>query len=275
MKRSLFAAAVLSLFASAATSSFGATALAAAASKAVPSESSRDYLAFLSDAEKSSLASSGDVRNFGAKMDDLSLWKRAPFGASVAMALGSRQSTIAAESLFLVDLPKDAGAPLDLSVLRAFTAFSTMKGLQVYSASLKRMETFIYDSWRVDSLEAKNALPDPVFSSAPSGYDCLIFQKEEQTGAIYSTLHFERQDGFYLLTLENLTELRYLFFTLVAPRDLKTLFVIVPTSDKLVVYCATVAKTPSFLGLERLKQSSFFYRMKALASWFAGNLSRE
>lgn len=251
----------------------------AAATAALPAQdrpSSTSYLAFLTDTERNALSASGDLRGFGARLDDLSIWKRAPFAATVNTALGGRDSSIAAETLFLVDLPPgSAGASLDLKILRAFTAFSTMKNLQVYSASLRKMETFIYDSWRAQDAGAKVALPDPVFSAAPESYGCVMYQKEEQTGDIYSSFLYDKRNESYVVRLRNLTEMRYLFFQLVPPNGLDTLFVVEPCSDKLVVYAVTLASTPRFLGIERLKQDSFFYRMKALASWFSANLAAE
>jgi hypothetical protein len=137
------------------------------------------------------------------------------------------------------------------------------------------METFIFDSWRIGSLEGKEALDDPAFSSASAHYECFLYQKEEQTGDVYSSLSFDSRDGLYEVKLNNQTRLRYLFFTLVQPRDLTTLFIVAPTRDRLVLYGITVAATPRFLGLERMKGSSFSNRMKALASWFSANLARE
>ncbi len=235
-------------------------------------KTANDYLSFLTSEERATLASKGDIRSFGASLGDLSLWKRAPFSASVEAALGSKPSSIAAESLFLIDPPGN-GVSLNLAVLRAFTSFTSMKGLQVYSSSLKRMETFIFDSWRIDSLKSRKALPDPIFEVAPRHFDCLMYQKEEQTGDIYSKLSYDEKDGRFQIELNNLTKLDYFFFTLVPPGDLTTLFIIEPTADKLIVYGVTVAQTPRFLGLERLKQDSFFYRMRALASWFSAGLA--
>jgi hypothetical protein len=233
------------------------------------------YLGFLDEAERSALASTGEVTGFGSKATDLDIWQKAPFAEALRAVLPAGRSTIAAEGLFLVDLPAGAtGRDLDRRVLAAFTAFSSMKGLQVYSASLRKMETFIYDSWRVDSLETKARLPDPYPDPAVRHVEYLMYQKEEQTGDVYSLMSVDLRDGYYLVTLNNLTELRWFFVSLVAPKELKTVFVVVPTEDKIVMYGITVANTLRLLGLENAKRSSFFYRMKSLEGWFAGNLAR-
>jgi hypothetical protein len=234
-----------------------------------------DYASFLTQDERDTLFKSGELTSFGSKPEELPIWQKAPFAAAVRAALPARPSTIAAEGLFLLDLPKTQDrVEMDGKVLKAFTSFSTMKGLLVYSASLKKMETFIYDSYRVDSLENRSPLPDPELAAATGHAEFTLYQKEEQTGDVFSSMKLDVRDGYYTAVLNNLTGLRYLFFQLVAPRELTTLFVVVPVEDHLVLYGVTVANTPRFLGLERMKQSSFFYRMKALSTWFSGNLPR-
>ncbi len=147
-----------------------------------------------------------------------------------------------------------------------------MKGLLVYSESLKKMETFIYDSYRVDSIDTKQRLPDPSENIAPNSAVYFLYQKEEQTGDVYSKMEYVSHGTWFEVRLTNETPLKYLIFTLVAPRELTTSFYLVPLDDKIVLYGITVAKTPALLGLEKLKRKSFFNRMNALASWVQSNL---
>lgn len=234
-----------------------------------------DYLTFLTDEQRGKLLASGEMDDAASKPGELPLWQKSPFAPFVAETFKDKPSSIAAEALFVLDRPAGMDAAgADARVLKSFTDFSSMKGLLVYSASLRKMETFIFDSYRVASLADRARLPDPVFSSIPQEYECTMYQKEEQTGDVYSRLSFANHGGWYSVSLNNLTGMRYLFFQLVAPKDLTTLFIIVPTSDKLLLYGITVANTPRFLGIERSKESSFSNRMKALAGWFSGNLAR-
>jgi hypothetical protein len=193
----------------------------------------------------------------------------------IRSAYGSRASTIAAESWLLLDKPAyRTTAERDLQVFRSFTAFTTMKGLLVYSESLKKMETFIYDSYRIDSLATKQRLPDPEETEVPNFVTYYLYQKEEQTGDIYSEMKFVSHSSWYEVTLTNQTPMKYLFLTLVEPRELMTSFYLVPTDDKLLLYSMTIAKTPTFMGIEKLKRNSFFNRMKALASWVQSNMAQ-
>jgi hypothetical protein len=235
-----------------------------------------DYSSFLTAAERDELVTKGELGSIGTKLEDLSLWRRAPFSPNVLAELSGRPSTIAAECLFLLDRPRAASeAELNRAILKSFTSFSTMKGLLVYSDSLKKMETFIFDSYRVASLEDRRALPDPDPKDLSASLNYALYQKEEQAGAVYSRMSVHASGESTVVTLSNLTELRLFGLRFVGPGNLCTLFIVVPLDDRLVLYGATLANTPHLFGLERMKQKSFFYRMKALASWFETNLEKQ
>jgi hypothetical protein len=239
-------------------------------------DSTTEYLRFLSPNDLGKLVQSGSLTYFGVTVQDLPIWKNAPFSDLVRTALGKNKSSIASESLFLLDRPAAASKEeMGLKVFKAFTSFDAMKGLMVYSESKKGMETFIFDSHRVDSLSDPHALPDPEASSLPPHVEYTLYQKEEQFKNVYSRFAFDAGDSWYAVSLVNLTPLRYMLITLVPPEQLRTMFIIVPLQDKLVVYGITSANTPRLFGLERSKQSSFSNRMKALVSWFSTNLSTQ
>jgi hypothetical protein len=147
-----------------------------------------------------------------------------------------------------------------------------MKDLQVYSQSLKRMETFIFDAYRVGSLDKADKLADPEFPTGSSDISFLLFEKEEQTGEGFSRYSFTQEPNWFQVTQTNLTGLNYGMVPLVAPQDLLTRVYVVPGKDSILVYGVTVAKTFSLFGWERSKTSSLYNRMKALVTWFGNNL---
>jgi hypothetical protein len=237
-------------------------------------ESAEDYLHFLSAADRETLEKSGNLTNFGITIKDLPFWESMPFADQVRSSAEKSESSIASESLFLLDKPEAGSrAELDAKVFKAFSSFSTMKGLLVYSESKKGMETFIFDSHRVDGIATARALPDPDSVSVPTHAEYFMYQKEEQFKDVYSRFTFDIKDDWDQVSLVNLTPMRYLFITLVPSERLHTTFIIVPLKDKLLVYGLTFAGTPKLFGLERSKQSSFSNRMKALVSWFSTNLA--
>lgn len=244
----------------------------------------REYSSFLTDEEQRVLLEKGELTNFGSKPSDLSLWRRAPFATDVGAAVDGLSTSIAAEGLFVIDRPTDlplsqdpavsGSSGLEKRILKSFTAFSTMKGLLAYSESKKKMETFIFDSYRITSLQDKSALPDPDIGEVPRQSSWTIYQKEEQAGDMYSRMTVSFIDGRADVILTNLNDLKAFGIRLVRPEELRTIFVVVPLGDKIALYGITVANTPRFFGLERIKEKSFFNRMKALASWFQGNLAK-
>ncbi|HNY20881.1 MAG TPA: hypothetical protein PKO22_01900 [Treponemataceae bacterium] len=252
---------------------FFIAAFACVLAPAFAEQNAHDYTVFLSKEDQSTLFEKGELTGFASRLANLTLWRSVPFAAEVREACPDGPSTIAAEALFLIDRPVSTdAADLDRKILKSFTSFSTMKGLLAYSDSKKKMETFIFDSYRVNSLTDRQAMSDPDIADAPNQSSYTIYQKEEQTGDVYSSMNIGLMGGYDIVTLTNLTELKFLGLRLVAPQELRTVFVVVPLGDKIALYGVTVANTPSFFGLERLKEKSFFYRMKALASWFQGNL---
>jgi hypothetical protein len=238
-------------------------------------QSAAEYLSFLPAADRDNLFQKGELHNIGDKPADLPIWKNSPFAADVNALAQSLDVSVAAESLFLIDRPQASeDKDLGLKIFKSFTAFTTMKGLQVFSESLQKMETFIYDSYRVASLQDTRPLPDPVADAVPAEARYVVYEKEEQTGDMYNDFSFRSRAGWYQVDLVNLANINFAIFTLVSEKKLHTSFFIVPTADKIVVYAITLADTMRFLGIEKAKQKSFFNRMTALGSWFSANLSR-
>jgi hypothetical protein len=238
-------------------------------------QSAEDYLSFLPTAERAKLFRQGELHNIGDKPADLLIWKNSPFAVDVNALAQGLDVSVAAESLFLIDRPPASDdKKLGLKIFKSFTAFTTMKGLQVFSESLRKMETFIYDSYRVASLHDTRPLPDPVVDTVPAEARYVVYEKEEQTGDMYNYFSFRTKGGWYQVDLINLSNINFAVFTLVGRKKMHTSFFIVPTRDKIIVYAITMADTMRFLGIEKLKQKSFFNRMTALGSWFSANLAR-
>lgn len=229
-----------------------------------------DVLSFLSPADRSTLDQQGVVTVFADRYSGLHLGKGSPFEAAVAAQFDQRDSTLAAEALFLVpvSLPP-AGPDRDRDLQKALTSVSTMKNLQVYSTSLKRMETFIFDAYRTQTTDKGTRLPDP---DPAASIEFTMFQNEEQTGESFTRYSFAQEPRWYRVTLTNLTSLNYGIFPLVSPGDLLTTVFVVPVDDKLLIYGVTVAKTVSLFGLERTRTASLYNRMAALVTWLTNNL---
>jgi hypothetical protein len=234
----------------------------------------KDYLGFLTDEELKTLVSTGELTNIKGTVSDLPLWKKTPFNEKIRAATAGMDTTLAAEGIYLIDAPSLPRDELDLRIFKSFTAFTSMKGLEALSVSKGRMETFIFDAAMVDSADHSKRLPDPSVQSVPPRATYDVYEKEEQTGDSFVRFQvdFDAATDVFAVSLTNLTEMKYLFFTLVTPGHLNTYFFVVPCRDKLVLYGLTVAETARLFGLEKVKIRSFYNRMKALVSWFAANV---
>lgn len=237
---------------------------------------SKDYLSFLPPEELNKLYANGEVTNIAGNIKDLPLWQKSPMADAIRGALQGFDSTIVAEGFFLIDKPDLDPQSLDAKVFNTFTAFSTLKGIQVYSVSQGHLETFLFDASLVDASDNKKRLPDVAVTTVPPQADYVVYEKEEQTGDSYAKFHFDydEQNDTFAVNVTNLTSMKYLIFTLVDPGNLHTYFYVVPCQDKLVLYGLTAVKTGHFLGLEKSKEKSFYYRMRALVSWFADNVNK-
>jgi len=232
-----------------------------------------DALAFLSPEDRSALLDNGSVKVFSDRFDHLRLWKGGPFEASAKTLFTGRESTLAAEALFIVPVslpsePEARGRILE----KAMTSVSTMKGLQVYSISLKRMETFIFDAYRTSSTDKKARLDDPEIPLTSGTTSFVMFQNEEQTGESFARYEFSKELWWYQVTLTNLTSLNYGIVPLVSPQGLLTRVYIAPYENRLLIYGVTVAKTFSLFGLEKSRTASLYTRMEALVTWLSNNL---
>jgi len=237
---------------------------------------SRDYLGFLPADALDKLYAVGEVSNIAASIDQLPLWQRSPLASNVREALKGFDSTVSAEAFFLIARPSVTPGELNARIFNTFTAFSTLKGIEVFSVSKQRMETFLYDASLVDSADTKKRLPDVAVTSVPSRAEYTVYEKEEQTGDSYArfSFHYEDQSNTLEVAVTNLTPMNWLLFRLAEPGSIRTYFYVVPCQDKLILYGITSVKTARLLGLERTKDKSFYNRMRALVTWFANNVGR-
>lgn len=239
----------------------------------VAEETVDSALNWLNPQEMTALLKNKEISFFADTPNQLELWKRSPYQSKVATLLAGRQSTLAAEGLFLVDLPTNTTVLTPTQLVRAATAFSTMKGLQVYSDSKQAMETFIFDAYRVSALNKNQRMADPAEDPPSTEGSSLVFQNEEQTGEGFSQIAYSLVPNGIEVNQTNMTGLQYGIIQLVAPYDLLTHIYVVQAGGKLVIYGIVVAKTVQFLGLEKTKIHSLYNRMKALETWFSTNLN--
>ncbi len=227
------------------------------------------YCSFLSAGDRETLLSKGDLEVTGARQADLRLSSKAPFAAELGAELVPG-STVAIEGLFL--FPRPAGNA-ELGIYNAVNAIASMEGLEYYSLSKKAYDKLILASYRVQSAEHPDRLPDPTFPAVLPYQKAVIFQKDNRLGDGLSEVVWRQTPQGLVMTLSNLQPLKYGILPLVDPGNLKMLFVVTVLSDKVAVYGVMEAKTVSLFGLERSKDENFRNRMRALASWLGQRIA--
>ncbi|MDA8411560.1 MAG: hypothetical protein M0001_14390 [Treponema sp.] len=255
---------------------------AQAGPSALPPQTAADYLSFLGEEARASVISGKPLSETGASFDALSFWKGSPFASDALELCASIPATLAADSWTLVRLPPQedranedaATADLPLRIFRAFTAFSTMKGLKTKSAIFRGDEDFMLDSYRVDSELTRRRIPDPEAESVPADAVFTLYGKDFLAGEVYYRLGFVSRAGIFRVSLENLTPMYSLLLKLANPGDLITAFYIIPLGDSLLLYGLTVAKTPLVPGTVGLERKMLANRMIAIGKWFAGNMTK-
>jgi hypothetical protein len=243
--------------------------LAVPLSAQTPAPDAASYFSFLPSADREALLSKGDLEVTGARQSELRLSAKAPFAAELGAELVPG-STVALEGLFL--FPRPAGN-VELGIYNAVNAIASMEGLEYYSLSKKAYDKLILASYRVQSTDHPDKLPDPTFAAVPPYQKAVIFQKDNRLGDGLSEVVWKQTPQGLVMTLGNLQPLKYGLLTLVDPGNLKMLFVVTVLADKVAVYGVMEAKTASLFGLERSKDENFRNRMRALASWLGQRIA--
>jgi len=227
--------------------------------------SAEQYFTFLSSADRTTLLTKGELGSSGSDLESLRLAPQLPFEKILAAEITVPGSTVAQEGLYLFDRPSGDAM---LKIYNALNAVKSMAGTQYYSLSQKKMETLILESYRVDPKDKKTPLADPQFTEIPALQEISVFQKDNRLGNGVTKVLYQRQaDGSLTLTMTNLEALTYFFVPLVAPGEMKMVFVVIPLADKIAVYAAMEVKTARFFGLEHSKDENFRNRLRALAGW--------
>jgi hypothetical protein len=196
-----------------------------------------------------------------------------PAAALVARALSAESPAMLVESLFL--LPR--AAPPDEGSRRAEAAaayglmrsFSSLAGIEYYSASRGAMRVFYEESYLIDGPVSRRALADPPApdpSAPPRSETLFAFHRDTTFGANVYEYRFSVEGDAVLVESSNVTAMRLAFVPVIAPRGLRTWLVVYPASDAILFYAASVAKAPGLLR-GRLGES-FANRAEALFKWF-------
>jgi hypothetical protein len=198
-----------------------------------------------------------------------------PLAAELQQELTALDITIGVEMLRLYDRPEgnlDSEASR-LTLYNILRSISSMQGIEYYSATRGRMRTLFAASYAIDDPKTVKRIPDPLVEEVPAYSEAHMFQEDLTFGKnVYRAEYFARDYGI-VLKIRNLTEMRYYFLPMVKPEDSLTVLAVLPYEDGILFYGVMAAHTPSFFGIERSREESFYNRLNALYGWFVREVS--
>jgi len=159
-----------------------------------------------------------------------------------------------------------------LRIYNVLRSVGSMKGIQYYSASRKKMRTLFAESYLVDGPQTAVPQPDPVLDSIAADSTVYMFQEDLTFGKNLYRSRLRYVEGCFLVEASNLTVMRYLRLPMVQPENSYSLVLLVPADRRILFYGVAGAHTARFLGLERTKEDSFYNRLQALYGWFASRM---
>ncbi len=226
---------------------------------------------FLSPSEKEQLYSEGEIsRYFFDQKLPLYLFST-DFENDLWENISQIDVTIGVESLFFLkysDLITRENSSM-LSIYNTLLSVKTMKGIEYYSQSRKKMRTLYTESYGIKSLENTEPVDDPVYTTIPGILTRYMLQTDKTFGKnLYKAVY--RYDGNTIwINIVNETKMKYSFIPMVGVGKMSVSLFIRAVDDGLLFYGVSTAETSSFLGLAKSKKESFYNRIKAMFTWFS------
>jgi hypothetical protein len=197
-----------------------------------------------------------------------------PAAERIREAIVADKPGILVESAFFLPRPAPAerrGREAELAAIYGLLrSFSTLEGIQYYSATHKAMRVLFAESYRIDGPGTKLRLSDqpaPAIADIPRSEALFAFQRDLNFGSNIYSYSFESAPGCVTVTINNLTRLSFGIIPLVAPKALEMRLLALQASDGIVFYVESDSSSPGpFRG--KLEES-FSNRATALFAWFS------
>jgi hypothetical protein len=191
-------------------------------------------------------------------------------------AIAAEKPSVIVETVFAIPRarPADqAGRKAELAaVYGLMRSFSTLEGIEYYSASHKAMRVLYAASYRIDDAQKRTRLPDqpaPGPDSIPGSETILAFQKDLSLGSNVYSYSFASYPDAVSVDATNLTRMSYGPIPMVSPGGFKTRLLVVAANDAIVFYAVITAGAPGIVKA-RLGES-LANRAEALFVWFKAN----
>ena len=161
---------------------------------------------------------------------------------------------------------------LTLGIYNTLRSIRSLKGIEYYSVSRKKVRTFFNDAYMVKNAGDITPLPDPLVKKVPSSDNIVIFQEDTTFGKSYTAMRYLSGKGNILVTMRNLTELTYGPIRVIEKDSMIIDMLVCPMDGGILFYGLCSVKTADLFGIAKSRSESFYNRIAALYAWFSGNL---
>jgi hypothetical protein len=212
--------------------------------------------------------------------EQLTLFPTLPIKERIEPEVARVEPTIGVELLLLFDpgiadaLARTAESDYHLRIYNVLRSISTLKGIEYYSASRKRMRTFFYDAYAIESPKNRERRDDPLVSSIPPDSTVYTYMKDSSLGNYVAEIRYHYHFDYFSMSIRNQTLLRRFIFPMVKPQKLNMFVLIVPRDDQMLFYGLSYVNATNIFGVAESKTASFYNRLIALFNWFRTNFQR-
>ncbi len=218
------------------------------------------------------LEKEGELTSTFKGQNQLSLIPDLDLSREIKADVNSLNPKIGVEILSIMDMPEHIKAmsadERNLHLYNSMRKISSMQGIEYYSRSREKMRLLFEQSFIVDALKSKTALPDSLVKSIPGKDRLMCFQKDLSFGKNYYQLDYSYNAGAVSLRYMNLDSMYYSLIRAVGPENLHIHLLVLCVDDRIVLYSVSAADVLSLFGFEKKVEGSFYERLKAIRNWF-------
>jgi hypothetical protein len=177
------------------------------------------------------------------------------------------------ESVYYIEVE---GKVDTLALYNNLLKVSSLKGLQFYSRSEKKVKTLINNCWVIDGANSIQNLPDLQVNRISEPTDFFMYQDEETFGKNnYQVQTFvDIKTGWQVLAIANTTPLKKGIITMAQPDEMQLYLCVLPMKSGFLFYGLTATKEapPSFV--RKNAEESLQNRLAAFKEWVTTSVSQ-
>jgi hypothetical protein len=226
---------------------------------------------YLGEANARELRAKGEVSKYLDASSTLALYPNRPEKDAMAKSIRQMNPTIGIEVLkFRAFSEKGcaAGQSSMLGIYNTLRSLSTLKGIEYYSASRKRMRIFYEDAYAVNNPTEKKRIEIKQSTQIERASSLYCYFRDSSFGEYVCAIDYETDEDSISMNMKNLTEIWYLFVSIIKPLDMTSRIIIIPVDDGILFYGLSAIRGDDPFGIAKSKADSLYNRLVALYNWF-------